>query len=239
MKNDSVPWRLFKPVGSSDEWCVLWLQGWTSSMDSHVDGTRRMSNDSGMPFATLDYAGHGLHKLPLEQSTRAQQLSEVIGVYDELKKLGYSKIIVIGGSFGGYMAALLAGKRPVHTVMLRVPAMYPDNEFSMLHKETVEYTDLTRHRINRGLKTYVNNIAVDAIKNYDGFVYILEHELDSVIPQQIPLAYFNAARHGNYQIIPKADHSPRDMPNSKQYYDYIELVVLSILKEINQADTLG
>ncbi|MBA3238844.1 MAG: hypothetical protein H0T62_10945 [Parachlamydiaceae bacterium] len=53
-KNDSIPWRLFLPKNATKEYCVLWLQGWTSSMDSHRESVERMSIHTGLTFATQD-----------------------------------------------------------------------------------------------------------------------------------------------------------------------------------------
>jgi len=57
IKEDHIPWRLFSPQDDNKKYIVLWLQGWTSSMDSHRDGVERMSEQSGLAFATLDFAG--------------------------------------------------------------------------------------------------------------------------------------------------------------------------------------
>jgi pimeloyl-ACP methyl ester carboxylesterase len=51
-------------------------------------------------------------------------------------KLGFKKIIVIGGSFGGYMAALLANERRFETLVLRAPANYPEEEFELPYRDT-------------------------------------------------------------------------------------------------------
>ena len=231
LDNDQVPWRLFMPDDSTKEYAVLWIQGWSSSMDSHREGVERMSKRVGMTFATLDPAGHGLHTLPLDESTRKQQFEEVTAVFDELKKRDYEKIIVIGGSFGGYMAALLCGKRPVHAVVLRAPANYPDNEFEMPFKNTKRWSEHSFETVkNEGYNA--NNDAVSAIKQFPGMVYVLEHELDESVPKIMPQSYFAAAKHGNYLIIPKTEHSPKLMPNPQPHFDYIEHMVISIVEAI-------
>ena len=239
INGDEIPWRLFYPGGASKEYCVLWLQGWTSSMDSHRKSSERMSGQIGMAFATLDYAGHGLHELSLEESTRKQQHEEVLAVFDELKKKGYEKIIVIGGSFGGYMAALLPGKRQVHAVILRAPAIYPDSEFELPHNQTKKWQDSDAYQKGKlNLEYAQNNEAIRSVSSFDGLTYILEHELDEQVPKIMPMTYFENAKHGNYIIIPKTKHSPKTMVNPEPYYAYIEYVIISILKAISMQDRL-
>ncbi len=236
---DEIPWRLFSPDNDTKEYCVLWLQGWTSSMDSHRESVERMSSQMNMAFATLDYAGHGLHKLPLEESTRKQQHEEVLAVFDEVKKRGYEKIIVIGGSFGGYMAALLPAKRPVHTVVLRVPAIYDGSEFDLPHKETKRWQNPDAYQEEKATAAYIkNNDAVRSIAGFDGFTYVLEHELDEQVPRIMPKTYFENAKHGNYLIIPKTTHSPKTMDNPVPYYAYLEHIVIAILEAIKMQGRL-
>ncbi|MEO8785361.1 MAG: YqiA/YcfP family alpha/beta fold hydrolase [Candidatus Saccharimonadales bacterium] len=236
---DQVPWRIFIPEQSSKEYCVLWIQGWSSSMDSHRKGVERMSKTTGMTFATLDPAGHGLHKLQLDESTRKMQFDEVVAVFDELKKLGYDKIIVVGGSFGGYLAALLIGQRPAHAAVMRVPANYPDDEFELKSKETMRSEDRTLWTSTKDSNdTLVNSMATDGVKNYDGFVYIIVHELDEVVPSRVPKHYFAAAKHGNYIIVPKTRHSPKLMKKPRSHFEYIEHWVIATLEAIRMQDGL-
>lgn len=233
VSKNQVPCRLFIPDDSTREYCVLWLQGWTSSMKSHEGGVKRMSKNTGLSFATLDYAGHGKHLVKLGDSTRHQQHNEVVAVFDALKKRGFQKVIVIGGSFGGYMAALVAGVRPVHAVVLRAPAMYADTEFDMKHSETARWKNPDSYQQNKVADAYINdNEAVRAIQKFEGFTYVLEHELDEQVPKVMPRTYFDNAQHGNYFIIPKTKHSPKLMDNPQPHFAYIEHVVISIIEAI-------
>lgn len=236
---ENTPWRLFTPEGAGKEFCVLWIQGWSSSMDSHREGVERMSKKSSVPFATLDYAGHGLSTIALEESTRKQQHEEVAALFDQLKKEGYEKIIVIGGSFGGYMAALLAGERPAHAAVLRVPAMYADDEFELAHNKTRKWENPDLDQQYKKDDPYIkDNTAVRAINSFDGFVYVLEHELDEVVPRNMPQGYYSAAKHGNYLIVPNTKHSPKLMKNPQPHFDYIEHWVVAIIEAIKLQELL-
>jgi pimeloyl-ACP methyl ester carboxylesterase len=180
-----------------------------------------MAARTGTAFAMLDYAGHGKHKVPLEQSTHKQQLDEVTAIYDELIRLGYKKIISIGGSFGGYMAGLLSAKRPLQAIILRAPANYPDDQFELPYGQT-------QPQRSRPL----DSSATRAIGEFDGFVYVLEHELDEVVPREIPRRYFEVARKGNYLIIPSTKHSPKLMKNPQRHYEYIELMITTLVEAV-------
>ncbi|MCA9330639.1 alpha/beta hydrolase [Candidatus Saccharibacteria bacterium] len=210
--DDPTPWVLVSP--SDDKtWCVLWLQGWTSTIDGHLEGITRMAEASGITFAMMDYAGHGSHPIPLANSTKKQQLTECLAAYDQLTDLGYERIIVIGGSFGGYTAALLAGERPAAAVILRAPAAYPDHEFELPYTETAESDKRYSSILN--VDEELTSSAFNSIASYAGPVYVCEHEKDEVVPRQIPQEYFRKAQHGNYLLVPNTEHSPKTMTNPR------------------------
>lgn len=222
--------RIYQPSDANSGWAVLWLQGFTSTIEGHEEGVARMSEATKTTFAMLNYAGHGDHPTKLEDATRQQQFEEVCEVYDQLVEKGYSKIIVIGGSFGAYMAALLAKARDIHTLVLRAPANYKDEEFELPYKETTEGTnqeakDLWRQSIDDSY----SNKAVEAVRAFTGMTYVIEHEKDTVINSAIPRSYFNAAKRGNYIIIPGLDHSPKLMDTPQVYFDIIERWINTII----------
>jgi esterase/lipase len=227
---DGTPWRLVKPSKSDGRWCVLWLQGFTSTIGDHTEGVIRMAETTSTTHALLNYAGHGDHSTKLDNATRKQQLDEVVAVYDELAKLGYTKIMASGGSFGAYMAALLSGQRKLESLTLRAPAYYPDEEFDAPYKNTISKT---RRRDRDFYKDIVEknttNHAVEAVRNYGGCVFVIEHSKDEVIHPSIPQAYFSAAKCGSYIVIPGAHHSPKTMSNPQHYYDLIEMWLKTIV----------
>lgn len=232
IKDDPTPWVIVRP-NDDKEWCVLWLQGWTSTIEGHLEGIERMAKISGVTFAMMDYAGHGSHPVVLGVSTKQMQHIEVLTAYDELTKLGYSQIIVIGGSFGGYMAALLAGKRRPAAVILRAPAAYPNDEFALPYSQTVESSQRYGSIIRPGQEA--ESTAFEAVASYNGPVYVAEHELDEVVPRIIPQLYFAKARHGNYLRVPNTAHSPKTMTSPKKHFRYIEHMLVSIIKLVQLA----
>ncbi len=238
-EGDKTPWRLFTPEDAAKDWAVLWLQGFTSTIEGHTEGVVRMVQGTGTTFAMLNYAGHGNHPVPLARATRAQQFQEVVGAYDELVKRGYQNIVAIGGSFGAYMAALLASERPLETLVLRAPAIYDDAEFELPFRATrsgksKERSDIWRESITPDMQ----NRALDAVRSFAGDTFVIEHELDSVINAAIPQAYFAAAQHPNYIVIRGCDHSPKLMPHPPKYFAIIEhwLQTIILAAQLNGVD---
>jgi len=237
LQTDSTPWRLYE-ANDDKEWCVLWLQGFTSTIEGHSDGIIRMAEATATSFAMLNPAGHGNHPVPLDDATRQQQFNEVVGVYDELMKLGFKKIMVIGGSFGGYMAALLPNERKIETLVLRAPANYPEEEFELAYKDTsAGRKDESHYQYRQSIDEHYTNNAVESVRNFAGETYVIEHGKDEVIDPAIPKSYYNAAKHGSYLVIPEVKHSPKLMPDPEKYFALIELWLAAIVNATKLSKT--
>ena len=240
LPDDPTPWRLFVPENAKQSWAVLWLQGFTSTIEGHSDGCKRMTETQGVAHAILDYAGHGTHPTPLDDAVRSQQLAEVIGVYDELQKMGYEHIIVSGGSFGGYMAALLTESRSPEAVILRAPANYPDDEFDMPYVEALQddhHVDNSLHTWREALPEGYANRPLAAISGYEGSVYVFEHELDETIPSHTVQMYFAAAKHGTYILVRGCPHSVKNATNPAHFITIIERWCAAITANTIQEDS--
>lgn len=236
--NDPTPWLLVQP-NDDRKFCVLWLQGWTSTIEKHEPLLVRLAQRTGLSLAILNYAGHGNHPIPLEETTREQQFGEALFAYETLKKMGYEHIIVAGTSFGGYLTALLTEQHNPYAVILRAPAVYEDEEFTLPFAEC-EARRANGHRLKfRSAISSASSLdSLEAIRNYSGWTYVIEHELDSTIPKNIPHSYFEAAQHGNYLIIPGTDHSPSHMPEPEKHFAMIELTLASVFELIVQSQNL-
>lgn len=220
---DNTPWRLYEPENNHKDWAILWLQGFYSTIEGHHEGCQRISDSTNTALAVLNYAGHGNHPVVLEDATRQQQLDEVTIVYDELVNRGYAKVIVIGGSFGAYMATLLLETRSPQVIVLRAPANYKDEEITLPYKETTEAIDGEAKDLYRqSIDSNYSNRAIEAVRRFEGSTYVIEHGSDKTILKNIPQSYFSAAQQGNYILIPGLEHSPKLMDNPQKYFGIIE-----------------
>lgn len=235
--NDPTPWLLLEPSDNKD-YCVLWLGGWGSTIEKHTPLVTNIAKRANVSIALPEYAGHGTHPMPLEQTTREQTFNEVVAAFDELKNLGYRNIIVAGMSFGSYMSALLTAERDPYAVILRGPAIYKDEEFSLPYPDRQGYRDQEYEAMKHTVSASSDMDALHAVASYDGSVYVVEHEVDSVIPQNIPRAYFSVAKRGNYLVIPAAEHAIAKMPQPERHYAYIEALIVNLIDLIKREETL-
>jgi hypothetical protein len=234
---DPTPRIIVQPNEQID-YCILWLQGWGSTIEKHLPQITALAEKTGTAVAMIDYAGHGSHPIPLEATTRRQQFQEAVAAFDSLIDEGYERIIVAGNSFGGYMSALLSAERHPYALILREPAIYQDDEFSLPYPERQGYRDKAYEEMKVTITPESDMAALHAVARFSGSVYVIEHEIDSVIPKNIPQAYFAVAKRGNYLVIPAADHAIATMPRPEKHYAYIAAALTHVVDLIQREATL-
>src|SRR5690606_19610525 len=102
----------------------------------------------GCVCLTFDMRGHGEHEASNKTVTRGENLDDVIAAYDRLanlKMVEEGSIVVVGSSYGGYLATLLTEFRPVRWLALRAPALYRD-ELWQAPKARLDRSDLQTYR---------------------------------------------------------------------------------------------
>ncbi len=179
----------------------------------------------------LDYAGHGEHPVKINDSTRSMQITEVRFAYETLAKT-YENIIVIGGSFGGYLAANLLDLGPKAAV-LRVPAIYNEQQDDTKYADVYDNEEDYANRYSReNFGRIVTDRTLSLVANFSNMIYVVRHENDVIIPKWIPDLYFNTAKRGNYLLVPGAEHAPKTLADAgmaAKYYEYIEKMVVDII----------
>lgn len=227
-----APYRIITPDSIAvDTWCVIWIQGFGSSIADHTERVSRLAELTRLPYAMVDYAGQGRSTIPLADSTRQMQIDEVCALYDQLTALGYSKCIVLGNSLGSYLTAMLSELRPSECIVLRAPAIYPDDELDVPQRDKEGDNKLASRKLWRQNVTKdTDTKALHAVEKFSGHTYVIEHDRDEIIPANIPKAYFTHMTAGNYIHIPDCEHTPKTMQDPEKYHAIIENWLATIVR---------
>lgn len=179
---------------------VLFLHGWKSSKRGYLPRAEAVAADCGAECLAFDFAGHGARATaPADSFSPRQHLDEAIAAYDELAgRAGVdpSRIGVCGASYGGYLAALLIAHRPVASLLVRAPALYPDAALEQAPRE--RRTEL----VSAADALPLRNLAAFA-----GPVLVVESEHDEVIPHAVVEAYLSSRPGIRHEVIPGAAHA--------------------------------
>lgn len=179
---------------------VLFLHGWESNQRGYLPRAAAVSEDCGAVCLTFDLSGHGENAAaPADSFSPRQHLEETIAAYDELAAragVDPNRIGVCGASYGGYLAALLVAHRPVASLLVRAPALYPDAAFEV--PPVQRRTELV---------TTANAMPLRNLAEFGGPVLVVESEHDEVIPHEVVEAYV-ASRPGiRHETIAGAAHA--------------------------------
>lgn len=188
---------------------VLFAHGWGGCQERDLGRAQQIAA-LGCICLTFDMRGHVRTESMRQVVTREQNLADVVAAYDRLRTQPHvdpDSILVVGASYGGYLAAILASLRPVKWLALRVPALYRDEDWDR-PKRSLSRKDLRAYR-SRVLEVD-DNRALRACRDFRGDVLIVESGHDHLVPHPTILSYRNALRQAHsvtYRIIDEADHA--------------------------------
>ena len=188
---------------------VLFVHGWGGCQERDLGRAQQIAA-LGCICLTFDMRGHVRTEALRQTVTREQNLADVVAAYDHLRMQPHvdpDSILVVGASYGGYLAAILTSLRPVKWLALRVPALYEDQDWDE-PKRSLPCKELDAYR-SRVLEPD-DNRALRACSDFRGDVLIVESGHDHLVPHPAIVSYRNAFRHSHsvtYRIIDEADHA--------------------------------
>jgi pimeloyl-ACP methyl ester carboxylesterase len=198
---------------------VLFIHGWGGSQAFDLNRAKGIAA-LGCVCLTFDLRGHAATREQQLQVTREDNLRDVVAAYDRLAahpSLDSGSVVVVGSSYGGYLAALLSSLRRVRWLALHVPALYLDDEW-LLPKNQLNRETLRAYR-----NSYVppeSNRALKACADFAGDVLIVEAEHDTFIPHSTIMSYRSAFRRSHsltHRIIDGADHALTEKTAQRAY----------------------
>jgi esterase/lipase len=174
---------------------LLFIHGWTGMPNNDAAGVLA---DNGFSCLTFSLSGHNNSDGRIEDQTRRKSLNEVIAAYDVLKSHlpVNTKIGAVGTSYGSYLAAVLATKRTIACLSMRVPANYLDKDFEEPQAgQGADNAEVTKWRQQK--LDYNATKALRAVHNFKGPIQIIEAELDERVPHQTVQNYVSAVSSEN------------------------------------------
>jgi uncharacterized protein len=180
---------------------VLFIHGLESSQAGYASRAQETSQALGIQCLTFDLSGHGNDAADFSRYSVREHLNDVIAAYDYIaarSAINPARIGACGASYGAYLAALLSGHRPVKQLLLRAPALATDIDIRSSPQTYEEGSE----------PETLDSLCM--LSQYDGRVLIVESGKDRRIPHSNIVAYFNACRHAEYDVIPEAGHTLTD-----------------------------
>lgn len=120
--NQRLAYRYTPPLQNA--LTVFYLSGFRSDMNGEkISFLEDLCRKEGLGFLTFDYSGHGQSSGKFEDGTISQWLSDSLDIMDHITQ---GAVVIVGSSMGGWLAHLVALRRPDRVVSLLGIASAPD-----------------------------------------------------------------------------------------------------------------
>lgn len=195
---------------------VVILHGRGSSKKRYADRGEALAK-KGILTLIFDFRGCGESDGDFGKQTIEMGFEDATAGYEFLKNhplCDNARIGVLGGSFGGYQAALLAGTYLILSLVLAAPAIYQDDWWNIVP----ESMDPGKKELYRKQSGFEGTKSMNAISKYNGKILVMEHEKDEIVPHRVTEAYYQnalSAQLKEKKIIVNAPHALYD----KTYVD--------------------
>lgn len=205
----------------------LLIQGWTGHQN--IRAAQALAK-LGFTCLTYDMRGNRESEGDIAEFSRADFVQDAVVAYDYLKKqVGLDTAIgVIGSSFGSYTAVLLAERRDVCCLSLRVPANYPDEGFDKSHvaqkNNSNDFKDWRARQLH-----YTENQVLQALHNFKGKVQIIEAGADEIVNRQVPKNYASAMANKAKLAYHVMQNAPHSLVNNQLRAEYEKLLTAWVL----------
>jgi len=177
---------------------ILFLHGLHSDQSGYGPRAEAAASELGAVCLTVDLGGHGRSDGAREELSPRDHLGDALAAYDALVGSGGvdpDRVGVCGASYGAFLAALLAARRPVRRLLLRAPALYPD-----------DWLDVPLTARGPLIGTPPASAALDSLARFDGDVLVVESGSDETIPPATVQAYLRARPGARHEVIAGATH---------------------------------
>lgn len=188
---------------------VMLVHGWDGSQEQYLARAHAIAA-LGCICLTFDLRGHARDKAHRDTVTREDNLNDMLAAYDLLTghpAVDANSVVVVGSSYGGYLATILSALRPVRWMALRAPALYKDEDW-LVSKQHLDRQEIARYRALKLEPDSNRALAASAI--FEGDVLLVESEMDHIVPHPVIENYraaFLRTRSMTYRVIRGADHA--------------------------------
>lgn len=182
--------------------------GWMNSLENNYEFAEDVSKGVSAIVVVFDYLGVGSSDGDIHSYSRKDHLQNILDVFDfvtGLPEVDAERIGLNGGSYSGYLAVLVIAQRKVKSLLLRAPAVFPDDTIDVVD-------DTSRDRPDRYFQKNANekiaNSIAENMKGYSNPVLVQERESDTLITKEV-VEFFtknSASSNMKHTVLKNAGH---------------------------------
>jgi hypothetical protein len=227
-KGDRLCGILSNPTKDKGKPIIILCHGFSTSKNSNTYVSLGQTlNKTDISTFRFDFYGHGESEGKFEEITTSEAVDDVLNAIKFLKSLGYAKIGLMGGSFGGIASIMAASKtNDLFVLALKSPVSnYEEKEIMTKSKKELEEWKRKGYRYyvsGDGRKLRLNYTFYEDFKNNNGYqaarkikipTLIVHGDKDKSVPIEQSKKTANLIKECKLEIIKGADHGyskPKD-----------------------------
>lgn len=242
-KGDKLCGLLSNPTNDKTQKIVIICHGFASNKNSPNFITMSEEFDKlGISTFRIDVYGHGESEGDFAKITITEAVNDILQAIQFLKNQGYSKIGLIGSSFGGISSIMVASQtKDLFALALKSPVSNYE-EVEKIKYSNKELTDWEQrgwiYYPNReGQKLRLNYSFLEDFKNNNGYeaaprieipTLIVHGDKDTIVPIEQSIKTSKLIKNCKLKIIEGADHIYTDPENAKEMIKTITEFINSI-----------
>ncbi|HZX11412.1 MAG TPA: alpha/beta fold hydrolase [Acidobacteriota bacterium] len=213
---------LSNPTVDKDRPIIILCHGFSSSKDGRTYlGLEAILNRKGVSIFRFDFFGHGESQGLFENITTSEAVDDVLNAIEFLRKSGYTKIGLMGSSFGGLASLLAASQSGVPYVLVLKSPVSDYKGMALTQKSgseiqnwketgVMEFKSANNEKIRLGYAFYeeAKNIRVyEAAPNIKVPTLIVHGEMDETVPVEQSRKVASLIPKANLITISECDHA--------------------------------
>jgi len=178
---------------------LLFFAGYGSDKERNHEFLKGLVEATGLTVVCMNLSGHGIqHVFDLNDTRPSQHIIEAASLYEWAQdRFKNTPIILMGNSYGGYIAAQLSTYKKINALVLRAPTVYPANILMSKQRDIDRETISSIYRKDEdALK--INPLFVQLSKPHKFASLVMVHDEDEDVPKQTTDSYKNALGGSSY-----------------------------------------
>jgi hypothetical protein len=220
-KSDRLCGILSNPTKDRDKPIIILCHGFSTSKNSGTYvSLEQILNKNNISTFRFDFYGHGESEGKFEEITVSEAVDGILNAIKLLKRLGYTKIGLMGSSFGGIASTMAASKtNDLFVLTLKSPVSnYEEKEIMTKTKQELEEWKRKGYKYyisGDGRKLRLNYTFAEDFKKNNGYeaakqikvpTLIVHGDKDESVPVKQSKKIASIIRDCKLEIIKGADH---------------------------------
>ncbi len=218
---DTLRGSLFIPDGKGPFPAVIFFHGSGGKGEKYYEAGEKFPEKGIMAFA-FNFRGCGRSEGDFKEQTYRDALDDAQSAFEVLLKqnVDLDRIGVAGGSFGGFIAAMLCLRLRIKSLVLLGPSAHKESLLKKIFRDDID--DEVKYFLVRN--NWIGSEAFTNIANFKGPLLVIKSERDENVPGEIPDKYFKDAvsfSKKELKIIVGADHRLSEQKWKDDFFDLI------------------